>query len=141
VFNLSKDDRQLALDKLNSKEVYDFISQLNLDNVIIFGSLNHGEFNEISDVDIALLNKQKISLDTILDLELFLETLLNRPIDVVDLRSDKLDLFVKINILNYGKILFTNDSGKMFENICNEVDRIYKENENFIYFRRMDVLS
>lgn len=141
MFNLDNEERKLALDKLNSKEVYDFINQLNIDNVIIFGSLNHGEFNEISDVDIALLNKKKISLDTILDLELFLETLLNRPIDVVDLRSDKLDLFVKINILNYGKILFTNDSGKMFENICDEVDRIYKENENFIYFRRMDVLS
>ncbi|GFP76020.1 type VII toxin-antitoxin system MntA family adenylyltransferase antitoxin [Clostridium fungisolvens] len=138
---MENDERQVAIDKLNSKEVYDFINQLNISNVIIFGSLNHGEFNEISDVDIAVLNEQKISLDTILDLELFLENLLNRPIDVVDLRSDKLDLFVKINILNYGKILFTNDHGKMFENICDEVDRIYKENENFIYFRRMDVLS
>lgn len=138
---MDNDERQLALDKLNSKEVYDFINQLDISNVIIFGSLNHGEFNEISDVDIAVLNEKKISLDTILDLELFLENLLNRPIDVVDLRSDKLDLFVKINILNYGKILFTKDNGKMFENICDEVDRIYKENENFIYFRRMDVLS
>ncbi|MBK1812057.1 nucleotidyltransferase domain-containing protein [Clostridium sp. YIM B02505] len=141
MLNLDNEERQLALDKLNSKEVYDFINQLNIANVIIFGSLNHGEFNEISDVDIAVLSEEKITLDAILDLELFLENLLNRPIDVVDLRSDKLDLFVKINILNYGKILFTKDNGKMFEHICDEVDRTYRENENFIYFRRLDVLS
>ncbi len=137
----SEEERKYALDKLNSEEVLNFINEYNISNLILFGSLNHGEFNEISDVDIALLNEEKISLDTILELELFLENLLNRPIDVVDLRSEKLDLFVKINILNNGKVLFSKDNNKMFDIICDEVDRTYRENENFMYFRRIDVLS
>jgi hypothetical protein len=82
----------------------------------------------------------EMELDKVLDIELFLQNLLNREIDVLDLRSDELDLFVKINILNNGKVIYSLDNNEALEAIYNETDRIYKENENFMYFRRGDVL-
>ena len=92
-------------------------------------------------MDIAVFGKNKIPLDNILDIELFLEGFLKRQIDVIDLRSDTLDLFIKINILNSGNIIYSKDNNELLEKFCDDTDRIYKENENFMYFRRVDVLS
>lgn len=135
------EDKNIILDKLASVEFIKFISKFNISTVVVFGSICNGEFNELSDVDIALLGKNKILLDSILDIELFLERFLERQIDVVDLRSDTLDLFIKINILNSGKVIYSADNNELFESFCDETDRIYKENKNFMYFRRGDVLS
>lgn len=135
------EDKNIILDKLASEEFIKFISKFNISTVVIFGSVCNSEFNELSDVDIALLGKNKILLDSILDIELFLERFLERQIDVVDLRSDTLDLFIKINILNSGKVIYSADNNQLFESFCDETDRIYKENKNFMYFRRGDVLS
>ncbi|MEL7596713.1 MAG: nucleotidyltransferase domain-containing protein [Clostridiaceae bacterium] len=135
------EDRSIILDKLASVEFIKFISKFNISTVVAFGSICNGGFNELSDVDIALLGKNKILLDSILDIELFLERFLERQIDVVDLRSDTLDLFIKINILNSGKVIYSADNNQLFESFCDETDRIYKENKNFMYFRRGDVLS
>ncbi|MPN33375.1 hypothetical protein SDC9_180861 [bioreactor metagenome] len=113
--------------------------------MLIFGSIVSddvdNEFNEESDVDIALLASKSIELDSILEIELFFQNLLNREIDVLDLRSESLDIFVKISILNTGKIIYTADDGMSLEVLYNETDRIYRENENFMYFRKVDVLS
>lgn len=65
-----------------------------------------------------------------------MENFSNREIDVLDLRSEVLDLFVKINILNTGKVIYSKDNSKSIEVLYNETDKIYKENENFMYFRR-----
>lgn len=135
------EDKNIILDKLASQEFIKFISKFNISTVVVFGSICNSEFNELSDVDIALLGKNKILLDSILDIELFLERFLERQIDVVDLRSDTLDLFIKINILNSGKVIYSADNNELFESFCDETDRIYKENKNFMYFRRGDVLS
>ncbi|WMJ79349.1 nucleotidyltransferase domain-containing protein [Clostridium sp. MB40-C1] len=135
------EDKNIILDKLNSTEFIEFMRNFDIDNVVVFGSICNDEFNELSDVDIALLGENKISLDNILDIELFLERLLEREIDVIDLRSESLDLFVKINILNSGKIIYSTDDNKLFEEFCDYTDRIYRENEDFMYFRRGDVLS
>ncbi|WP_253198003.1 hypothetical protein [Clostridium gasigenes] len=62
-------------------------------------------------------------------------------IDILDLRSTNLDLFVKINVLNNGKVIYSTDNNKNFNIFYDETDRIYKENENFMYFRKVDVLS
>ncbi|MCY6354181.1 nucleotidyltransferase domain-containing protein [Clostridium sp. ZS2-4] len=135
------EDKNVILDKLASDEFIKFISKFNIFSVVILGSICNEEFNELSDVDIALLGKNKIPLDNILDIELFLERFLERQIDVVDLRSHTLDLFIKINILNNGDVIYSTDNNKLFERFCYETDRIYRENENFMYFRRADVLS
>jgi predicted nucleotidyltransferase len=137
----SINDKTIILDKLKSAEFLKFISKFDISSIIVFGSLCTDEFNEASDVDIAILTENKISLDCILDIELFLEKFLRRPIDVLDLKSDNLDLFIKINILNDGKVLFTKDNNKLLEQLCEEINRIYKENEDYMFFRRVDVLS
>lgn len=123
------------------RENIDFISKYNVSSVIIFGSLNRGEFNEDSDVDIAIIGKEKIELDNILDMELYFEKLLKREIDVIDLHSDTLDLFVKMNILNEGRVVYSKDNNKELEHFKEKVDWTYKENENFIFFRKRDVLG
>jgi len=135
------EDKKIILSKLISAQFIEFISRFDIYSIIVFGSVCNDEFNELSDVDIAILGRNKIPLDNILDIELFLEKFLDRQIDVIDLRSDTLDLFVKINILNSGNVIYSTDNNQLFEKFCEETDRIYRENENFMYFRRGDVLS
>lgn len=134
-------DKKIILEKLTSAEFFNFISKFPICSVILFGSICNDEFHELSDVDIAILGENEIPLDNILDIELFLESYLEREIDVIDLKSENLDLFLKINILNDGKIIYTKDDNKVFYKLCDDTDRIYRENENYIYFRRLDVLS
>lgn len=138
-------DKVEIIEKLKSEEVFNFIKKYNIITMLIFGSIVSddldNEFNEESDVDIALLASKSIELDSILEIELFFQNLLNREIDVLDLRSESLDIFVKISILNTGKIIYTEDNGMSLEILYNETDRIYRENENFMYFRKVDVLS
>ncbi|WP_242966430.1 nucleotidyltransferase family protein [Clostridium sp. BSD9I1] len=138
-------DKIEIIEKLKSEEVFNFMKKYNVTTMLIFGSIVSddldNEFNEESDVDIALLASKSIELDSILEIELFFQNLLNREIDVLDLRSESLDIFVKISILNTGKIIFTEDNGMSLEILYNETDRIYRENENFMYFRKVDVLS
>lgn len=138
-------DKVEIIEKLRSEEVFNFIKKYNITTMLMFGSIVSddldNEFNEESDVDIAILASKSIELDSILGIELFFENLLNREIDVLDLRSESLDIFVKISILNTGKIIYTEDNGMSLEVLYNETDRIYRENENFMYFRKVDVLS
>lgn len=135
------EDKTLILEKLASSQFTKFIGKFNISNLILFGSICNDDFNELSDIDIALLGESKISLDDILDIELFLEKFLERQIDVIDLRSDTLDLFVKINILNNSKVIYSKDNNKLLEDFCNETDKIYRENEDFMYYRKVDVLT
>jgi predicted nucleotidyltransferase len=137
----SINDKTIILDKLKSAEFLEFINKFDLSSIIVFGSLCTDDFNEASDVDIAILAEGKISLDSILDIELFLEKFLKRSIDVIDLKSDNLDLFIKINILNNGKVLFTKDNNRLLEQLFDETNRIYIENQDYMFFRRVDVLS
>lgn len=134
-------DKAEIIEKLNSKKVIEFVNKYNITTMIMFGSVTNNEFNQESDVDLALLANKEIELDNILDIELFMQNLLNREIDILDLRSEVLDLFVKINILNNGKVIYSKDNGKSLDVLYNETDKIYKENENFMYFRKVDVLS
>lgn len=133
-------DKDKIIEKLKSKEVTNFINRYNIITMIVFGSITGNDFNQESDVDLAMIADTEIELDNILEIELFLQNLLNREIDVLDLKNKELDLFVKINILNNGKVIYSLDNNKSLESIYNETDRIYKENENFMYFRRGDVL-
>ncbi len=133
-------DKAEIIKKLKSKQVIDFVNKQNITTIVMFGSITNDEFNQESDVDIAVIANKEIGLDNILDLELFLQNLLNREIDVLDLRSETLDLFVKINILNTGKVIYSQDNSKSLDILYDETDKIYKENENFIYFRKGDVL-
>lgn len=132
-------DRDVILDKLKSKEFVSFIEKFKVSNVMVFGSVLTNEFNEESDIDIAILGPDNILLDSVLDMELYLEGFLHRDIDVIDLRSTQLDMFVRINILNGGEVIYSTNPEEL-EKYNDEVEWNYRENENFIYFRKVDVL-
>ena len=108
---------------------------------MLFGSALTDEFNEYSDIDIAVLGTTPLELDELFELEDFFENQFHRAIDVVDLRSESLDFFIKVNILNTAQVIFDSDSERMLTSLKEQVERYYRENENFFYFRRMDVLS
>ena len=134
-------NKEAIIGLLSSKETYEVLRKYNITTISMFGSIVNGEFTEESDVDLAIIGDSPFKLDEILDLELFFENLLKREIDLLDLRSQSLDLLVKINILNTCRIIYSTDNNKNFNILYNKTDRIYTENENFIYFRKVDVLS
>lgn len=133
--------KEQILEKIFSKEVYDKLNSYDLCSVVLFGSIVTDEFNEYSDIDIAIIGKESYELDRILNLEMFFESLLKREIDVVDLKSSNLDFFVKVSILNSYKEVFSIDNNLELNKYYNEIDKIYKENENFFHFRKVDLLS
>ena len=136
-----EDEKKLIMGKLKSEEVTNFLNKYDISSMLTFGSLNNGDFTQDSDIDIAIIGKHKIDLEEILEIELFLAKLLNKEIDVIDLKSESLYIFLKINVLNEGEIIYTNDNNYNLEIFKEETDKIYKENENFFWFRRKDVLS
>jgi len=136
-----EDEKNLIMGKLKSEEVVNFLNKYDISTMLTFGSINNEEFTKESDIDIAIIGKHKIDLEEILEIELFLAKLLNKEIDVIDLKSEGLYIFLKINVLNDGEIIYSNDDNYNFEVFKDETDKIYKENENFFWFRRKDVLS
>lgn len=127
--------------KLNSEEFKTYVSNLAVRDVLLFGSTINGDFTEESDVDIAVLGASKLSISEILRFELFLEDLLQRRIDVVDLNSETLDIFIKIDILNTGKSIYTIDSNNYLNKFMDDIDWYYRENEHYFQCRRRDLLS
>lgn len=136
-----EDEKKSIVDKLKSEEVVNFLNKYDISSMLTFGSLNNDDFSEESDIDIAIIGKHKIDLEEILEIELFLAKLINKEIDVIDLKSEGLYIYLKINVLNEGEIIYSNDDNYNLEKFKDETDKIYKENENFFWFRRKDVLS
>ena len=135
------DEKKQIMSKLKSEEVNNLLEIYSISSMLTFGSFNNDDFTQESDIDIAVIGIESIPLDRILELELFLERTLGKEIDVIDLRSRELTIFLKINVLNEGKIIYSNDNNIILEKYKEEVDIIYRENENFFWFRRRDVLS
>ena len=125
----------------DKKELSDFAEQYKLNTIILFGSALNNSFSEESDIDIAVIGNTKLSLDELFELEMYYEDYYGRTIDVVDLKSESLDFFIKVNILNTGEVLFSNDNYKSLEQIRDDVEWYYRENEAFFSFRRRNVLS
>ena len=125
----------------DKKELSDFAEQYKLNTIILFGSALNNSFSEESDIDIAVIGNTTLSLDELFELEMYYEDYYGRTIDVVDLKSESLDFFIKVNILNTGEVLFSNDNYKSLERIRDDVEWYYRENETFFSFRRRDVLS
>ena len=136
-----EDEKKLIMDKLKSEEVVNFLDKYDISSALTFGSINNEDFSQDSDIDIAIIGKNKIDLEEILEIELFFAKLLNKEIDVIDLKSEGLYIFLKINVLNEGEIIYSNDDNYNLEKFKDETDKVYKENENFFWFRRKDVLS
>ena len=136
-----KEEQLEILERLSEKEFIDYVSKISIDSILVFGSAITEEFNEESDVDIAILGKSKFNMTEILRLESFLEDLLERSIDVIDLKSENLDIFIKINILNNGEIIYSTDNNRSLEDLKEGMDWYYRENEHYFECRKRDLLS
>lgn len=109
-------------------------------NIMLFGSVLTDAFHEDSDVDIAILAEEPLSLIDIMDIEMCFEKHFNRAVDVVDLQGERVDLFLKINILNTGKSVYSIDDNKSLEVLIEKIDQYYRLNETYFSFRRRDLL-
>ena len=128
------------LNKLKSKEAVDIFKQNKINTAIVFCSILTGDFQEYSDVDIAILSKNKITTDVIMIMEESFEKLLNREVDIVDLKSKDTQLNMKVNIYDNGKIIYDDDHCNLYNLDYMEVERVYKENETFRFFRERDLI-
>lgn len=132
--------QNVILEKLNSDKLKSYFSKLGLNTALVFGSVLTDEFNEESDVDIAILGSSKLNIKAILNLELYLENLLDRPIDVIDLNSENLDIFIKIEILNNNKLIYSEDNSVSLNELIDKVEWYYRENEHYFKCRKRDLL-
>lgn len=133
-------DKINILDKLKSKEAVDIFKENKINTAIIFGSVLTENFQEYSDIDIAILSKNKVTTDVIMIMEEFFQKLLNRDVDIVDLKSENTQLNLKVSIYDNGKIIYDDDDCKLYKLDYMEVERIYKENETFRFFRERDLI-
>lgn len=133
-------DKISILDKLKSKEAIEIFKQNRINTVIVFGSILTEHFEEYSDVDIAVLSKNQITTDTIILMEESFEKLLNRNVDIVDLRSENTQLNMKVSIYDDGEIIYNDDNCNLYNLDYMEVERVYKENETFRFFRERDLI-
>ena len=82
-----------------------------LQGVYIYGSFASEQITENSDVDIGLLlsavEAKKVKLDDILDIQVELESLLSRSVDLVNMRTASTVL--QFEIVNTGTRVFTAD--------------------------------
>lgn len=136
-----KKEQLEILKLLREKEFVNYVNKLSVDSIMVFGSVITDKFTEESDIDIAVLGKSKFSLTEILRFESFLEDLLGRNIDVIDLQSDNLDIFIKIDILNNGRIIYSTDDNKNLEDLKEKIEWYYRENEHYFECRKRDLLS
>jgi len=134
----SKDE---IINKLYGEELKKYFNKYDIKSAIVFGSVITEEFNEESDVDIAILGNSQMDIKNILKLELFLEDLVGRSIDVIDLQNNNLDIFIKIDVLNTGMSIYTTDENESLEKFKESIDWYYNENKYYFECRKRDLLS
>ena len=133
-------DKNKIIELLKSDKCSKIYENYGINSVIIFGSIVTDDFEEYSDVDIAVLSSHKIGLSAIMDIEDSISNLINRDVDVVFLNGEDTDLRFKVTVYDSG-ILIYNDKNDVFTKDYNKTDIIYKNNEEFRYFRERDVIE
>ena len=133
----SKDE---IIDILKSEKCIDIFKKLNINSILLFGSIVTDNFEDYSDVDIAVLSEEKIGLDCIMDLEESIGSLINREIDIVVLNDEELDLRFKVTVYDSDMLIY-NDALDLYSKDYNKTDVIYKNNEEFRFFRERDVID
>lgn len=127
------------IDILKSQKLINLYNMHKINSVIVFGSIVTKDFEDYSDVDIAILSKTRLSLNNIMILEEEIGSILGREIDIIDLGNEKLDLNIKVSVYDNGIVVY-NDEFNLYEYDYNITDKTYKENEEFRYFRERDVI-
>lgn len=130
--NTNKEALVEILKENSCKKAFD---NMGIVTVILFGSILTDDFEEHSDIDIAILSYKSIDINNILSLEEFLEKKLNREIDIIDLRNRNTEMSIKVTIYDEGEIIYNNDNLELYNNEYKQTERTYKDNETFRFFR------
>ena len=130
----SKDE---ILSIISSEQFKNIFLNKNIQNVIIFGSLSNDNFNEESDIDIAVIPDSELTFNDEIDIESQLEDLLGREIDIININSDNVNVLIKFEALNSKLIVMKNDT---LNTTIDYYENYYKENEEFWYFLDKAVL-
>lgn len=125
---LGNNSRKEILELVQSNEFKEIFESVNIKNVIIFGSLTKNEFNEESDVDIAIIGEDKISDSLDLKLTLELEDFLGRSIDLIDINDEDIENTIKIEALNSDMIIIRDEK---YNEVYDYYDNLFKENVEF----------
>ncbi|EMU52193.1 nucleotidyltransferase family protein [Clostridium butyricum] len=133
-------DKNEIMNILKSDRCIDTFKKSNINSVIIFGSIVTDNFEEYSDIDIAILSSEKINLTCIMDLEEEIGKMINREIYIIYLNDDETDLRFKVSVYDSGLLIY-NDELDLYGKDYNKTDIIYKNNEEFRFFRERDVID
>ena len=120
--------KQELMTIMKSDKVKELFLQYNITNVILFGSITTDSFNCESDVDIAVISKEKLAFTKELKLVQQLENLLNREVDLIDINDSNVNNMVKISALNSSNVIIHDN---LLEENINYFDNLCRENEEF----------
>lgn len=120
--------KEELLTLINSNEFRNLFLNYNITNIILFGSITTNDFNEESDVDIAIISKEKLAFKDELTLTLQLEAFLKREIDIIDINDPNVNNMVKISALNSKQVIIKDD---LLNKAIETYEELYKENEEF----------
>ncbi|MCY6957204.1 nucleotidyltransferase family protein [Clostridium brassicae] len=135
---IAENNRDEVLKIIHSDLFKNIFLNNGITNVIIFGSLASGIFNEESDIDIAVISEDKISFNTELNITLELEELLGRNIDFIDINDENINNIIKIEALNSEEVIIKDN---LLDEALKSYDRLYRENEEFWYILDKVVLD
>ena len=130
---LGENSKEDILRLVKSNEFKEIFKRNNIENVIIFGSLTKDDFNEESDIDIAIIGENKISDTVDLNLTLELEDFLGRSIDLIDINDEDIENIIKIEALNSDMVIIKD---RIYEETYNYYDNLFRENIEF--WNRLD---
>lgn len=130
---LGENSKEDILRLVKSNEFKEIFKRNNIENVIIFGSLTKDDFNEESDIDIAIIGDNKISDTVDLNLTLELEDFLGRSIDLIDINDEEIENIIKIEALNSDMVIIKD---RIYEETYNYYDNLFRENIEF--WNRLD---
>ena len=124
--NLKSKEEILSI--INSDKFKNIFLSNNINNVIIFGSIRNTSFNDESDIDIAVISEKPLDINTELKINLSLEEMLERDVDLIDINDNKVNNVIKIDALNSEIVILSdnllNITREFYDNLC-------KENEEF----------
>lgn len=121
-------------DKLKSDECIDKFKELGLNTVMLFGGIVTENFDDYSNIDIAILSEKDINLNTVLYLEEYFEKFLGRDVDITNLRDKNLDLNMKVRIYDNSTIIYSDDNLILYNTEYINTELLYKENETLRFF-------
>lgn len=106
-----------------------------IDCIGLFGSRARNDHNEYSDYDLFIISN--VSIDTELNIEAELETMLNAPVDLIKLSKDT-DVNLLKNIMNDTVMLY-NENNK-YDELYSFVENFFIENHDFLKLREYDLI-